>query len=304
MRDDHAEVRLRGEPDRIQRLAHGPDLIELDEDRVPDPALDAARQTIDVGHEEVVPDELDAVPDPGREGRPTLPVVFVEPVFDRDDGIRVKPVLVERHEGLRVEFSGLTGALEPVHAGFRIVEFRRGAIERERDLRSGLVTGIDDRGHNEVQSLAVRRQVRGHPALVPDGGRIPRSRQSAPQGVKHLHADPKTFGETRRAERQNHELLDVDRVVGVRAPVEDIQHWDREDARIAGAQVSEQGRPRRGRGRARRRHGDRKDRVRPEATLVRRAVERDERGVEPALVRGVAASRRGRDLPVDVRDRT
>ena len=50
-----------GHIDRGECLGERADLVDLDQDRVADARLDAARQALDVGDEEVVADELDLV---------------------------------------------------------------------------------------------------------------------------------------------------------------------------------------------------------------------------------------------------
>ena len=105
------------------------------------------------------------------------------------------------------------------------------------------------------------------------------------------------------ADRDDHELLEVDRVVGVRAAVEDVHHRHRQDPRRLAAEVAPQRLVLLGRGRARGGERDAEDRVRAEAALVRRAVELDQRAVEARLVEHVAARDRLGDLAVDVRDR-
>ena len=55
-----------GELDRVERLGERPDLVHLHEDRVADALGDPAAEEVDVRHEEVVADELDAVRRGGR----------------------------------------------------------------------------------------------------------------------------------------------------------------------------------------------------------------------------------------------
>jgi hypothetical protein len=120
--------------------------------------------------------------------------------------------------------------------------------------------------------------------------------------VEHLGAHAQAVGERAGADRDDHELLEVDRVVGVRAAVEDVHHRHREHARALAAEVAPERlallRGRRAGGGQR----DAEDRVGPQARLVRRAVEVDERAIEPRLVEHVGAAHRLRDLAVDVRD--
>ena len=55
-----------GEVDRGQRLGQRADLVDLDQDRVGRAGVDPALQALDVGHEQVVADELDLVADASR----------------------------------------------------------------------------------------------------------------------------------------------------------------------------------------------------------------------------------------------
>ena len=121
--------------------------------------------------------------------------------------------------------------------------------------------------------------------------------------VEDLRARAQALRERRRADRHDHELLEVDRVVGVGAAVEHVHHRHRQHVRRLAAQVAPQRQVLLGRGRARggQRHAE--DRVGAQARLVGRAVEVDQRAVEPALVERVEARHRLGDLAVDVGDR-
>jgi hypothetical protein len=114
--------------------------------------------------------------------------------------------------------------------------------------------------------------------------------QDAAQRVEGLGADPQRLREGRRAARDEHELLEVDRVLGVGAAVHDVEERHRERPRRLPAEVAEERHAGLGRGRLRRRERDAEDRVRAEAALVRRPVELDEPPVEPLLV-GASAPR-------------
>ena len=86
----------------------------------------------------------------------------------------------------------------------------------------------------------------------------------------------------------------------MRAAIDDVHHRHGQRVGSGAAQVAiERGALRHGR-RARGRHGNRQDGVGAEASLVRRAVERDHRAIDFALLGGVLAVQRGGDLTVDV----
>ena len=86
--------------------------------------------------------------------------------------------------------------------------------------------------------------------------------------------------ERSRTPRHDHELLEVDLVVGVRAAVEHVHHRHRQDVRRVAAEVAPQRLAllRRRRVRGGQRHGE--DRVGAEARLARRAVELDQQAVD------------------------
>ena len=158
-------------------------------------------------------------------------------------------------------------------------------------------------GHERLERRLVGLEVGREAALVADAAAEPAVVQVPLEVVEDLGAHAQRVGEAGRADRDDHELLEVDRVVGVGAAVEDVHHRHGQDPRRLAAQVAPQRLVLlRGRG-ARRGERDAEDRVRAQAALVRRAVELDQRAVQARLVEHVAARDRRGDLAVDVRDR-
>ncbi len=120
--------------------------------------------------------------------------------------------------------------------------------------------------------------------------------QALLQRVEDLRTHPDRIPARRRTHRHDHEFLDVDRVVGVCATVDDVHHRHGQDVRLGAAQVAierEAGCVRRSL-RHRKRHAE--DRIGAEPRLVRRTVERLERVVDAALVLGIHAAQRVVDL--------
>ena len=105
------------------------------------------------------------------------------------------------------------------------------------------------------------------------------------------------------AQGHDHELLDVDVVVGVRAAVDDVHHGGRQQAGADAAEIAEQrqaGVGRRGMGRGQR---NAEDGVGPQLALVLGAVQFDHPPVQRGLIQGVHAGQFvGQDV-VDVVDR-
>ncbi len=123
-------------------------------------------------------------------------------------------------------------------------------------------------------------QVGREAALVAHGRREPRVVQRALERVEDLGARAQRLGEARRAHRHDHELLEVDLVVGVGAAVEHVHHRHGQHVRGLAAEVAPQRQPGLRRGRLRGRQRDAEDRVRAEPGLVGGAVELDHRPVD------------------------
>ena len=119
------------------------------------------------------------------------------------------------------------------------------------------------------------------------------------QGVEDLGAGAHRLGEALGADRHHHEFLDVDRVVGVRAAVDDVHHRHRQRAGRDAADVAvERGAEALGRGLGGGEAGA-EDGVGAEAALVGGAVERDQRVVDADLVGGGEPGQRVADRAVD-----
>ena len=178
-----------------------------------------------------------------------------------------------------------------------------GRVERDRDVVARACSRPRSIASTRSSSAAsLESQVGREAALVADRRRrAPVVEQRALQRVVDLGAPAQRLGEAGRADRHDHELLEVDVVVGVGAAVEDVHHRHRQHVRR---------RRRRGSGRAAGRArwpppGPRRARRRGSALAPRRAlfggaVEVDQRLVERRLVERVDAPERVGDLAVDV----
>ena len=121
--------------------------------------------------------------------------------------------------------------------------------------------------------------------------------------MERLRGPAQPLPEGRRADRDDHELLEIGRVDRVLAAVEDVDQRHRHDPRAGTAEVSVKRKPDRlGRG-VGRRQADAEEGVRSEPRLVRRSVQVDQQTVEADLVDGVDAKQLGAERLVDVADR-
>ena len=75
-----------GQRDGIESLGERADLVDLHQQRVGDTALDALLQTLRVGDEQVVADDLNPLADRSGQFRPTVPLVLAQRILDETSG--------------------------------------------------------------------------------------------------------------------------------------------------------------------------------------------------------------------------
>ena len=164
------------------------------------------------------------------------------------------------------------------------------------------VPGVGGRGEDELDRGLGRGDLGREPALVADGGAEAVAVQARLERVVDLAADAQGLAEARRAVRDDHELLQVERVVGVRPAVDDVHHRHGQDMRGRPAERAPERQPERGR----RGLGDgqrgAEHAVGADAALVGRPVDLAQQPVDAALVVHVVAEQRRAELVVDARD--
>ena len=129
----------------VESLGEGADLVELPEQRVGRADLEAARQALRVGREEVVADDLDV--DFRGQFRVTLEVLFVERFLDRDDVVLVDEFLVELDHAVAVTFD----TVDEVGALVLVVVVGRGGVEPVTE--AAFVAGCGDGLVEQAQRL-------------------------------------------------------------------------------------------------------------------------------------------------------
>jgi hypothetical protein len=105
------------------------------------------------------------------------------------------------------------------------------------------------------------------------------------------------------ADRQDHEFLHVDGVIGVGAAIDDVHHRHRQDVGVGAADIAIKRQFARLRGGLGNRQRDAEDGIGAEARLVGRAVEFDQGAIDANLIQGIEALHFGEDLGVDEIDR-
>src|SRR5271166_3589205 len=172
MADYRGEPGAMGHLDGLQGFGQGANLVDLDQDAVGAALGNASRQAFGVGHEEVVANNLGLASQRLGEGRVTGPVVLVERVLDRDDGILVNPCrekvnhLLAREDLVGCRFPELVALLISL-----VEQFGAGAVEGDGDVlvAAGGVAGLADGVENEGDRFLVV-EVGREPAFIANVG--------------------------------------------------------------------------------------------------------------------------------------
>ena len=182
------------EAHRLDRLGERADLVDLDEDRVADAAVDALLQPLGIRDEEVVADELDPVAELASVSAfHASQSSSAQPSSIETIGIRVDDAAPELRHLRRAEARG------PRSGRGRREDLARRGVERDRDpLAVARALGrLEDRLDRGLARLEIGREA----ALVADAGREPAVAEHLLQRVVHLGADPQRPRRTTRRRR-------------------------------------------------------------------------------------------------------
>jgi hypothetical protein len=183
-------------------------------------------------------------------------------------------------------------------------ELGAGAIETEIDVTPRFVPGLLDGLQDDPERLFVGAQVGREASFITDGSGETLVSQDLLEVMKHLRAVAQRLAKTRRANRQDHEFLDVEAIVGVGAAIDDVHHRHRHHRLAPGGECLPEITIERQPGIARRGVGgcerDGENGIGPEASLVFGAVELDHLLIDARLVARVRAEHGGFEDRVDV----
>ena len=298
MGHDACVAGLLGHLDCLQGLGQGADLVDLDQNGVGATELDALCQALGVGDEQVVANKLDLLADAVGQCLPAVPIFLGHAVLDGDDGVLVNQGLpVVDHLG-----AGKLAVLasQNVLAGFGVVELGGSGIHGKQDVLAGNVTcslaSLDD----VVQGLLVGGEVGSEAALVADAAAQAGIVKDFLQGVVDLGAPAQCLGEGGSADGHDHELLEVNVVVGMGAAVQDIHHGGGQLVGVHATDVLVQGKLGGFRCSASGCQGGAQNGVGAELALVVGAVGLDHLVVDSALIVGLKANQHVGDFLVNV----
>ena len=158
---------------------------------------------------------------------PTRPVVFGETVLYRYDGILAGPGLIQLHHVGGVQTG--TFALENVETIGLLVQLSGSHVQGYMNVLAGGVARLLHGLQNHLQGVTVGGQTGGEPALIAHVGVVAVVAQKGLQRLVDLGSCAQCIRKAFNPHRHHHELLDVGRVGGVFAAVQDIEHghWKR-----------------------------------------------------------------------------
>ena len=218
MGDDGLIAVALGQLDAVQGFGEGADLVGLDQDGVAGSIVDPLAQALHVGDEQVVPHQLHPAAQTLGQGRPALPVLLPQGVFDGEDGVLVHQVFPVFDHILRGELLPPLGQAVPVP----LHPLAAGGVQGQLYLAP--IACLFNGGQHRLNGSFIAGKVRSKTALVPHAGRQALGLQLGAQGVGDFRAPAQPLPKTGGFHRDDHKLLDVDIVPCVGAAVEDVHH--------------------------------------------------------------------------------
>ena len=299
MRDDGGVASAVGHLDGVQGLGQGADLVDLDQDGVANLLLNAGSQTLHVGHEQVVANQLHAVADGLGQHSPAFPVGLGHAVLQGDDGVVVGELLPHVDQLLLSQL--LAGLGLDVALLLVVPPLGGSSVDGDLEVLAGLVAGLLDGLNDDLQSVLVLLQVGSVAALVANtGGGSAVLLQHGLQGVEDLSAAAQSLAEGRSGDRHDHELLDLHVVGGVSAAVEDVHHGNRQLLGVNAADIVVQSHAQGLGSSLGASQGSAQNGVGAQTALVGGAVQLDHGLVDGDLVQNVHADQALSDLGVHV----
>ena len=300
MRDHGGITSSLGHLNGFQGLGQGADLVELDQDRVTDRLVYAALEDLGVGYKQVVAHQLHFAADLVGQHFPASPVGLIHTILDGDDRV----TLGQAGQIVRETFSIEDFAFASQVVIAILEELAGSAVQGQGDIVAQGVTGIGNGFGDGRQRVLVGRQVRREAAFITNRSAEATGLQHGFEVMENFGAHAQRIGEGFRANRLNHELLDVDVVIGMLAAVDDVHHRNghRVDAWSA-IQIGDVRVQRHALGLSSslgRSQGHSEDGVGTQGSFVLSTVEGNHRQVEGLLVGGIFAQQQVADRAIDI----
>ena len=284
--------------DRFQRLGYRTDLVQLDQNRVAAMQGDTLMQTLGVGYEQVVANQLYSLAQLLSHHLPAFPVLFIQAILDGVDRVLVAQALPVCYQLSGGEL--LTGLGQYILALLLALPLTGSSIDRQYEILARLITGLLNSLKNQLNRLFVACQVRCETALITYGGSQALALQQRCQSVEYLSTPAQTFLEALSAYRHNHELLYIYGVGRMCAAVQDVHHRNRQTITADSAQETIQRNIQCQSCRSCAGNGYCQNRVRAQIGLILGSVSLDHRCVYRIDIRSIHSLQRIVDYSVDV----
>ena len=273
------------------------DLVHFYQQAIGDALVDTLLQAGNIGNKEVVAHQLAFTVQRFAHHFPAVPVVFGHTVLDTADRVLLHPAFPVLYQLLAAHFLAVA-LMEHVFFLFGVPEFAVGGVHGNAYLRTGLVTGRLDGGEHGFDGFFIALDIRGESAFVAHIGAVSFFLQHRFQGVEDLHSPAQPFAETAGTHGHHHEFLEVDLVVGMRAPVEDIHHGNGKHFGIGAADITVKGQRRFFGGGLGHGHTYGQDGIGAQFALVGRAVQLYHHFIDARLVGHIITQQGGCDIVV------
>ena len=120
-------------------------------------------------------------------------------------------------------------------------ELRGGAVHSDRDVLARYIASLLDSLEDRLDSVLRAVEGRGEATFVTYGRAQTAVMQYLLEGVEDLSTHAETFAEAACTDRADHEFLEGDRSIRVRAPVDDVHHRHRQYVGVGTADVAIEG---------------------------------------------------------------
>src|SRR5690606_38218770 len=112
------------------------------------------------------------------------------------------------------------------------------AIEAKSDIFTRLEASLLNRLHDEIEGSLGILQIRSKSAFIADIGVVTGILEALLERVENFRTITNSFTNGRSADRKNHEFLEIDRIVGMCAAIDDVHHGNRQDMGVCAADVA------------------------------------------------------------------
>ena len=102
------------------------------------------------------------------------------------------------------------------------------------------IAGFLDRRRNRFERVVSRLQFRRETAFVADRSGEAAILQHALERMKNFRSITQGLGKGRRTLRHDHEFLEIDRRIGMRAAIQDVHHRHRQNPGVGATQIAKE----------------------------------------------------------------